>query len=176
MLFNHILLALRSIPSELQIIAVTFLPFLELRASIPYGILALKMHWLPVFIIAVAANIILGLLIYFFLDKIIHIFLRVKPIDRVYRKYVEKIQNKVHKYVEKYGEFAVAVFIGIPLPGSGVYSGALAAYLIGLGYKKFMIANIIGVLIAGIIVTIVTIVTLTGATAFNIFIKLPMFS
>lgn len=153
----------------LLVIAITFLPFLELRASIPYGILFLKMHWLPVFVIAVITNIILGPIIYFFLDKIMHIFLRIKFIDRIYQKYVEKTQKKMHKYVEKYGEAAVAIFIGIPLPGSGSYSGALAAYVIGLGYKRFIIANIIGVLIAGIIVTVIT---LTGATAFDIFIKL----
>ena len=151
------------------IIAITFLPFLELRASIPYGILFLKMYWLPVFVIAVITNIILGPIVYFFLDKIMPIFLRIKIIDKIYQKYVEKTQKKIHKYVEKYGEAAVAIFIGIPLPGSGSYSGALAAYLIGLGYKKFIIANIIGVLIAGIVVTIIT---LTGATVFDLFIKI----
>jgi len=83
--------------------------------------------------------------------------------------YVEKTQKKIHKLVEKYGELSVAVFVGIPLPGSGVYSGALAAYLIGLDFKKFTIANIIGVLIAG---TLVTIISLTGMQAFNIFLKI----
>ena len=152
----------------LLIIAITFLPFLELRASIPYGILILKMHWFPVIIIAVITNIILGPIVYFFLYKIIHIFLRIEFLNKLYQNLVEKTQKKVHKYVEKYGEFAVAIFIGIPLPGSGSYSGALAAYLIGLGYRKFIIANIIGVLIAGIIVTFIT---LTGANAFNFLIK-----
>ncbi|MFH0867710.1 MAG: small multi-drug export protein [Candidatus Woesearchaeota archaeon] len=154
--------------SILLIIAVTFIPFLELRASIPYGILILKMPWLPVFIIAVIANIILGPIVYFFLDKVIYIFLRIKFINNIYQNYMGKTQKKIHKYVEKYGSAAVAIFIGIPLPGSGSYSGALAAYIIGLGYKKFIIANLIGVLIAGVIVAIVT---LTGATAFDIFIK-----
>ena len=153
----------------LLIIAITFLPFLELRASIPYGILILKMHWIPVFIIAVITNIILGPLVYFFLDKIMHIFLRINIINKIYQKYVEKTQKKIHNYVEKYGEAALAIFIGIPLPGSGSYSGALAAYLIGLGYKKFIIANIIGVIIAGVIVTAVV---LTGTTAWDIFIKM----
>ena len=166
--FNNLILTLKSIPPELQIALVTFLPFLELRASIPYGIFVLKMHWLAVFVIAVIANIILGPLIYFFLDKIIHIFLKIKFIDNIYQRYVEKTQEKIHKYVEKYGEAAVAIFIGIPLPGSGSYSGALAAYIMGLGYKKFIIANIIGVLIAGIIVTAII---LTGTTAFSFFIK-----
>jgi len=152
----------------LLIIAITFLPFLELRASIPYGILILKMHWFPVFIIAIITNMILGPLIYFFLDRMLFIFLKIKFIDTIYQKYVEKTQEKIHKYVEKYGETAVAIFIGIPLPGSGSYSGALAAHLIGLGYKKFIIANIIGVLIAGIIVTAVV---LTGTSVFEFFIK-----
>lgn len=151
------------------IIAVTFLPFLELRASIPYGILILNMHWLPVFIVAVITNIILGPIVYFFIDKMLNIFLRIKSIDKIYQQYVESMQKKINKYVEKYGEAAVAIFIGIPLPGSGSYSGALAAYTIGLGYKRFIIANIIGVLIAGIIVTLIT---LTGATAFDFFIKI----
>ncbi len=152
----------------LIISAITFLPFLELRASIPYGILVLKMHWFQVFMIASIANIILGPIVYFFIDKLIHIFLKVKFIDNIYQKYVEKTQKNIHKYVEKYGEAAMAIFIGIPLPGSGSYSGALAAYLIGLGYKKFIIANVIGVLIAGIIVTAVVI---TGINAFDVFIK-----
>jgi uncharacterized membrane protein len=150
------------------IVAITFLPFLELRASIPYGILILKLHWLPVIIIAATTNMILGAIVYFFLDKVIHVFLRVKFLDRIYQKYVEKTQEKMHKYVEKYGEAAVAIFIGIPLPGSGSYSGALAAYLIGLGYRKFIIANIIGVLMAAVIVTAITV---TGANVFDFFIK-----
>ena len=148
--------------------AITFLPFLELRASIPYGILVLKMHWLPVFVIASIANIILGPIVYFFLDKIIHIFLKVKFIDNIYQKYVEKTQKNIHKYVEKYGEAALAIFIGIPLPGSGSYTGALAAYLVGLGYKKFFIANVIGVLIAAVIVIAIV---MTGINAFDFFIK-----
>jgi uncharacterized membrane protein len=157
------------INSTLLIIVITLIPFLELRASIPYGIWYLEMHWIPVFIIAVITNIILGPIVYFFLDKIMFIFLKIKFIDKIYQKYVERTQKKITKYVQKYGEVAVAIFIGIPLPGSGSYSGALAAYLIGLGYKKFIIANIIGVLIAGIIVTLIV---LTGTTAFDFFIKI----
>jgi len=154
--------------NALYIILVTLLPFLELRASIPYGILTSNLHWLLVFFIAVITNIILGIVIYFLLDKFIHLVLRIKPLGKIYNYYVLKTQKKIHKYVEKYGEYALAIFIGIPLPGSGVYSGALAAYLIGMEYKKFIIANIIGVLIAGIIVTLVT---LSGLETFNLFIK-----
>jgi uncharacterized membrane protein len=152
----------------LTLIFLTLLPFLELRASIPYGILVLKINWFLVFFICIIFNIILGPVLYLFLNKIVHIFLRVNFIKRIYDSYVLRTQKSIHKYIEKYGELGVAIFIGIPLPGSGVYSGALAAYLLGLSYKKFIIATIIGVLIAGIIVTIVT---LTGSSLLNIFVK-----
>jgi uncharacterized membrane protein len=116
----------------------------------------------------VITNIILAPIIYFFLDKIIHFFFFIKPFKKTYDYYITKTQKKIHKYVEKYGEIGVAIFIGIPLPGSGVYSGALAAYILGMNYKDFIKAAIIGVLIAGIIVTIIS---LTGNEAFNMFIK-----
>jgi len=140
----------------LYLIFITFLPFLELRASIPYGINILKMPWLTVFIVCVTANIILGILIYFMLEKFVKFFLRYKIFSNPYNKVVIKTQKKIQKAVDKYGEWGVALFIGVPLPGSGVYSGALGAYVIGLDFKKFIIADIIGVLIAGIIVTIIS--------------------
>jgi len=152
----------------LYMVLITLLPFLELRASIPYGILVLEEHWLLVFIVCVITNIILGLLLYAFFDWIVWFMTRVPLLDRFYKYNVKRTQNKIKDKVNKYGYWAVAVFIGIPLPGSGVYSGSLAAYLIGLKYKKFIWANIIGVLIAGIIVTIVV---MSGSTMFDIFIK-----
>src|SRR3989338_1087206 len=153
----------------IYIILLTFAPFLELRASIPFGILKYPdIHWSIVFVTAVLANIVIGIIMYFFMDKIVHIFLRWKWFHKIYYTIVEKIQHKIHNAVEKYGELGVAIFIGIPLPGSGVYSAAIGSYLIGLEFRKFIIANIIGVLIAGIIVTIVT---LTGSEVFSLFVK-----
>lgn len=152
----------------LMLILLTLIPFLELRASIPYGILKTDLHWSLVFIVCVLFNIILAPIIYFFLDKIIHLFLKIKVIDKCWQWWVNRTQKRIKKYVDKYGELGVAIFIGIPLPGSGVYSGALGSYLIGLSFKKFIKAAIIGVLIAGIIVLIVS---LTGVGIFNVFVK-----
>ena len=152
----------------LILIGITFLPFLELRASIPYGILSTDLHWSVVFLICAAANIILGPIIYITLDKFIHLFLKIKWINKIYNYYVIKTQKKIHKYVDKYGEIGVALFIGIPLPGSGTYSGALGSYILGLSYKRFFIANIIGVLIAA---TAVTLIVMFGNGVFDLFIK-----
>ena len=131
----------------------TLVPALELRFSIPWYILNEKMHWAPVFAVCVITNIVLGFVVFFFIEWIIGMMMLIGPVGRLWHRYVERVQRKIHAGVEKYGEWAVAVFIGIPLPGSGVYTGALAAYLIGLSFRKFVIANILGVLIAGVIVT-----------------------
>lgn len=152
----------------LEIIWLTLVPALELRASIPYGILARQMNVVSVFLICTATNIMLAPAVYLFLDKFIHLFFFIKPFEKIYNKYVERTQKKIHKYVKKYGWLGVALFIGVPLPGSGVYSGAVASYILGLNFKKFMIAAVLGVLIAG---TIVTLVTVLGANSMSIFIK-----
>lgn len=140
----------------LKIIILTFMPFLELRASIPYGI-ASGVNWFTVFILAIITNIILAPLLWIFVNYFMHLFLMIDFVDRIYKKIVLKTQKKVHPYIEKYGTIGLALFIGVPLPGSGVYSGALGAYLLGFKFKDFLIASIIGVLIAGTIVLLVSI-------------------
>ena len=148
---------------SLSLVLITLLPITELRASIPYGILALHMNWFYVFILCVVTNILLGLVLYLLIDKIVAVITYFRPIDKWYRKYIEKKQERIRIYVDRYGYIGVAVFIGIPLPGSGVYTGALVSYLLGLEYKKFVIACIVGVLVAG---TMMTLISLTGLGLF----------
>ena len=152
----------------IKLILLTMLPFLELRASIPYGVFNTSLPWIMVFVICVLTNILLAPLLYLFLDKMVHVFFKLKVFEKFYHKSVEKTQKKIHKYVEKYGVLGLALFIGVPLPGSGVYSGALGAYVLGFSYKEFLKAAIIGVLIAGVIVTAVSLV---GGDAFNFMLK-----
>ncbi len=152
----------------LALVLVTFIPLLELRASIPLGILSggtkifgltlqgFGLNFILVFIVCVISNIILGILVYFFLDKFVKHLIGFRLFAKYYNRKLKKTQRKIEPYVRKYGTFGVSLFIGLPLPGSGSYTGALGAYLLGLDYKKFIIANIIGVVIAGIIVTILT--------------------
>jgi uncharacterized membrane protein len=139
----------------LTISLITLTPLLELRASIPFGI-GIKIPLMIVLITAILTNIILGPLVYIFLNKFVHLFTRYKLFRVPYNKVIKRTQKRIQKKVEKYGEFAIALFIAVPLPGSGSYTGALAAHIIGLSYKKFIISNIIGVLISAIIVTLVS--------------------
>lgn len=150
------------------LIILTLLPFLELRASIPYGIFNTNLSITTIFLICIITNIILAPLVYFFIDKLMHFFLRIKIINKIYKKTVVKTQNKISPYIEKYGFLGLAVFIGIPLPGSGVYSGALGAYLLGFKFKDFLWASIVGVFMAGIIVLLIS---TAGSEAWHIFLK-----
>ena len=159
----------KMIQEILKLIGITLIPGLELRASIPYGILQTELHWFMIFVVCVIANILLGIVVYFLLDKVVHIFFFWEWFHRFYLKVIERSQKKISKYVEKYGTIGLGLFIGIPLPGSGVYTGALGAYVLGFGYKRFILASIIGVLIAGIIVTAIM---LSGAEVFRLFVKM----
>jgi len=155
---------------HLVIIVLTLVPALELRASIPYGILMAHKHWFGVFALAVITNILLGPVIYLVLEKFLHLLLRIKLMDRFWQRMVVKTQKKIHAKVEKYGVVGLGLFIGVPLPGSGVYSGAAGGYVLGFTHREFLKATVLGVLIAGVVVLIVT---MFFAEALGFLIKTP---
>lgn len=158
----------------IKLIFVTFIPAIELRGSIPLGILSYKMHWLNVFIICVITNIILGIIFYIFLDTVVKLLRKMKWFENLYLRVLVRNQRKVEKLVEKWGELGIAIFIGIPLPGTGAISGAIGSYALGLKSRKFFVANAIGVLIAGILVTAITLIfKVTSAKILEIFFKAP---
>ncbi len=132
------------------VIFVSMLPFLELRASIPLGILAFHLPALPVLIIAMISNILVVPVILLFFGRIEKWLRRygfwANLMDRVF----EKTRNKARGKVEKYEVLALIIFVGIPLPGTGAWTGSLIAYLFGMELKKSFICIGIGVLIAGI--------------------------
>ena len=118
--------------------------------------------------VAVVINIILGPIIYWILENLLHLILKIRLVEKLWDRIIVRTQKKVHPLVEKYGTWGLSVFIGIPLPGSGVYSGAFGGYLLGFTKKEFYIATVLGVLIAA---AAVTVVVLTGTTTFELFLK-----
>jgi uncharacterized membrane protein len=81
--------------------------------------------------------------------------------------YFEKTKTKHAKKIEVYKELALVILVAIPLPLTGAWTGALVAYLFGLEYKKALPLIFLGVLIAGAIVTLVSM----GLLNIQIFIK-----
>lgn len=151
----------------LMLAAITLIPALELRASIPWGVFKMgdDISWPAVVAVCAVTNILLGWIIFWVLGPVFTLLRRWKWFDARIWPILDKTQHRIHPYVEKYGELGVAVFIGIPLPGSGVYTGALGSYLLGLERKKFAVANVIGVLIAATAVTCLCLLILKGVVA-----------
>ena len=156
------------------LVLLTFLPGVELRLSIPVGLWntpiplpfvgtvnGLGLPLLEVLLVVIIANLVLGIFLFFALDFLVRLFTRVQFIKEIYNRLVARTQKRVGPYVEKYGTIGLALFIAIPLIGSGVWTGAFAAYLLGMRFRKFLVAEIIGVLIAGAIVTLISLGLLT---------------
>ena len=145
----------------LKLVATTFIPGLELRASIPVGLLVLRdsvravLGAAGVVGVCLAANVALGMIVFEAMELVERFLLRFGWFKRRGWPILEGKREKLRPLVEKYGVWGVAVFIGIPLPGTGAYAGAVASYLLRLERKRFWAANLLGVLCAGAAVTLI---------------------
>lgn len=133
------------------LLLITLIPGIELRGSIPFGI-SEGLNPISVFMVAILANILVIPIALKFLDLLFHLFEEIKIVE----KYVEKTHKKAHPYVEKYGVIGLAIFVAIPLPGSGAYTGSLAAHILGMDKRMAFLSISVGVLIAGLIVTLIS--------------------
>lgn len=134
---------------EVLVFIVSMMPILELRGGIICGY-ALGMELLPTFIIAFIGNI---LPIPFILIFIKFIFKTLKK-TRL-RGLIEKAEQKAFKKsdsIQKYAYWGLLLFVGIPLPGTGAWTGALIASLLEMDIKKSFLTITIGVIMAGIII------------------------
>ncbi len=137
----------------LWVIALTLLPTLELRASIPYAMVVAGWSALPAASVAILVNTALAPLVWVFVDRALHLFLRIGWIDRIYQRYAHAKRDKLERLVERWGVLGLALFIGVPLPGTGVYSGAVAAYMLDFRFRDFLLASFLGCVLAGSVVT-----------------------
>jgi uncharacterized membrane protein len=144
------------------------LPISELRGAIPFAVLR-GMKLLPAALLATAVNALVPLLAFLFLSTLHKLFYKVCAYKRFFDKFVERTRVKVHSSVEKYGYLGLLIFVAIPLPATGAWTGALGAWILGMDKKKAVWAIAGGVLVAGIIVTLL--VALLGAGANTIFFK-----
>jgi uncharacterized membrane protein len=155
--------------SDLIISAViSLLPVAELRGGMPYAVAKGVSPFLA-FVICVIANMLVIPIMYFFLDYVHGTFMKIGVYRRFFTKYVESKRAKLEKYVGTSAEFAALVlFVGVPLPATGAYTGALLAWFFKLDKKKAYLAISLGVLMAGIIVLLVMLGVLSG---WEVFVK-----
>ena len=146
---------------------LSFLPISELRGAIPFAV-ANGVPWYTAYVMAVLLNILVAPVCWIFLSTLNKLFLKMNWYRRLFEQFIERARNKLHEKVERWGWLGVAVFVAIPLPITGAWTGTLGAWVLGVSKRKTMIAIILGVATAGVIVTTVV---LLGSQALNIFIK-----
>ncbi len=146
---------------------LSFIPISELRGGIPFAV-ANGIPWYWAFCLGVFFNALVAPACWIFLSTFHKLFLKMKWYQNFFDRFIEKARNKLHKGVEKWGWFGVALFVAVPFPLTGAWTGTLGAWVLGLSKRKTLLAVIIGVMISG---TIVTAVVTLGVHVLDMFIK-----
>ena len=148
-------------------------PISELRGGIPYAI-ANDIPWYWAYLVSVLSNILVAPLCWVFLATLHKLLYGKTPEKgfRWYKKFFDKLvaraRKKLSASLEKWGWIGIALFVAIPLPATGAWTGTIGAWIFGVSHRRTFLSVSLGVIIAGIIVTVVTVL---GITALDIFIK-----
>ena len=142
-------------PDWLATFLLAMSPIGELRASIPFAIGFFKMPAILAFAISIVGNIIPAIIIVKFMKPTIErLSLRSEIIKKLLHWWFAHVSNKFESKYSKYGAWGLLIFVAIPLPGTGAWTGAVVAFLFNIPWKKAVCSIFGGVVIAGIIVTL----------------------
>ncbi len=139
---------------ELALFLISMIPIVELRGAIPLGI-AIGLPWYEVLPISIIGNLIPVPFILLLVKYVINWLKSIPRISRFAHKIEEKLMKKSDKIRKGLG-LGLFVFVAIPLPGTGAWTGAGIAALLGLPGKKSLVEIFLGVVIAGIIMTLLS--------------------
>jgi uncharacterized membrane protein len=152
---------------------LAFLPISELRGAIPFAI-AQGLPWYWAYLFATAVNVLVAPACWLFLSTLHRLFLKLaeRRWFRWYRvffdRFVDRAREKLRPGVERWGWLGIAAFVAIPLPVTGAWTGTLGAWVLGMNRRKTLAAVALGVMAAGVIVTLVVIL---GIQALSLFVK-----
>ena len=151
-----------SIPKEVAVMAISALPIFELRLGLPVAVQLFDMDLPKAFFYSFLGNIIPVLPILLFLKWVYSLLGRIKITKNAIEKFKKRAEEQSKK-IGKYEMLGLIIFIGVPLPGTGAWTGSAVAVAMSMDIKKAFIANIAGVLMAGAIVSAFTILGIWGA-------------
>ncbi len=145
---------LSGIPKDIVCLIISMVPILELRGGMIAAAL-FGLPWLRALLFCILGNMLPMPFVLLLIDKIFDLLKKTKT----FRPIVEKLEQRAlgHKEkIEKYEFWGLVLFVGIPLPGTGGWTGSLAAALMGLRFKKAFPAVILGILLAATIMSLVS--------------------
>ena len=144
----------------LTVFLISMVPLVELRLAVPMAV-GMDLPYIPSLIVCVLGNMLPVPFIYFFARKILIWGADKKYIGKFFRFCLVKGERGGQKLVAKTGRgglfLALLLFVGIPIPGTGAWTGTLAASFLNMGIKSTALSVSLGVIMAGIIMGLVSI-------------------
>jgi uncharacterized membrane protein len=137
------------------------IPIFELRGGIPVGIALFKLNPLSVYFTCVIFNLVPVLPILLLLNPLRRLLEKVPPFRGVFR-FLQRKATRNGELVERYEEMGLALFVGIPLPVTGAWTGSVVAEILDLRVMKSFLFISLGVCLAGVIVTVLTLLRIYG--------------
>lgn len=151
-----------SFAKELIVLIISTLPIAELRGSIPVAINMFHFPWYYALLLAIIGNLIPVPFLLLFLDSLAR-FLSRFSLTRRFMNWVFERTRKQGKHIGRYKEIGLAIFVAIPLPGTGAWTASLVAVLLGMKFTRSFLAITVGVVIAGVIVICLALLGWIGA-------------
>ncbi len=134
---------------------LSVVPISELRGAIPFAV-ANGISPVTAYFFAVFFNALVGPIVFIFLNSFHKLFSRMSWYNRIFESFVDRTRLKVEDKINRFGYLGVALFVAIPLPITGAWTGTLGAWIFGLQKRKTILAVILGVSISGLIVSLIT--------------------
>jgi uncharacterized membrane protein len=146
-----------ALPKEWVTLIIAMIPIAELRGAIPWALASLPygggLPWQTAYAYAVIGNLVPVIPLLLFFERT-YLWLDRYPGFHRFFVWLFSRTRKRGKYVQKYKALGLILFVGIPLPVTGAWTGTLAAFLFGIKFKNAFPAIFAGILLSGIIVTL----------------------
>ena len=155
--FNEIIQNFMDLISNpyLVLFLLSMMPITELRLTIPIGILLFKLNIFVVFVICVTSNMLIGFLLIYTVSVIIGFAQRFSWLNSILSRVILRSKGKIDAY-SSFKRYALVMFVGIPLPGTGAWTGSLVAHVLDLKKSDALFSVALGVILSGVIMTILS--------------------
>lgn len=142
------------INKEVIIFIISLMPILELRGGLLAASL-LHVEFIRAMMICIIGNVLPIPIVLLFLEKVLELLGKWKVTKKIVTWLEKKVDSK-REQIDKYGYWGLVLFVGIPLPGTGAWTGSLLAVMLGLNKKKSFVCILLGVMLAAIIMSIIS--------------------
>jgi len=147
---------------ELIVIIIAALPVVELRGALPVAINVFHMPWYQAFCLAVIGNLLPVPILLLFFDSLAKVISKIDIGKRLVNWVLQRTRRH-GEVIERYERIGLILFVAIPLPVTGAWTGSIAAFLLGLKFNYAFLSILCGVIIAGAIVTCLCLLGWVGA-------------